>query len=194
MPIQRAWWSYWASRHARQGRRSEKAHADVARSAQKLLEDVLLEKVRWLHERARSRNLCLAGGVALNCVANGRILHEGPFDDLFVPPAPGDAGGAMGAAALAFIERTGQRPFAGRLLHANYGPEFKTRVAEQLAALDISGLDRRSREAELLELTVDRLAAGKASPGFTDAWSLARVRWARAASWPTRVIPACAIG
>src|SRR5262249_17445279 len=64
---------------------------DVAHSAQVLLEEILLAKVRYLHERAPSRHLCMAGGVALNCVANGRIAREGPFANLFVQPAAGDS-------------------------------------------------------------------------------------------------------
>ena len=64
-------------------------HQDLARSLQVVLEELLLEKVRYLAERVPSRNLCLAGGVALNCVANGRILREGPFERLFVQPAAG---------------------------------------------------------------------------------------------------------
>jgi carbamoyltransferase len=136
-------------------------HQDVARSSQALLEDTLLEKVRWLHGRVGSPNLCLAGGVALNAVANGRILREGPFERLFVPPAPGDAGGALGAAALAHVERTGRRPEQGRLLHAQYGPRFADRIARQLAALGIQGIDHRGREALLLEHTVDRLITGR---------------------------------
>ena len=79
-------------------------HADLASSVQALLEEILLQKVRHLHERVPSRRLCLAGGVALNCVANGRICREGPFAEVFIQPAAGDAGGALGAAALAYAE------------------------------------------------------------------------------------------
>jgi len=79
-------------------------HADLACSVQALLEEILLQKVRYLHERVPSGRLCLAGGVALNCVANGRICREGPFDEVFIQPAAGDAGGALGAAALAYAE------------------------------------------------------------------------------------------
>src|SRR5260370_25169919 len=67
-------------------------HRDVARSLQAVLEEVLLEKVRYLHARTGAADLCMAGGVALNCVANGRIRREGPFARLFVQPAARDAG------------------------------------------------------------------------------------------------------
>jgi carbamoyltransferase len=74
------------------------AHADLARSVQERLEEVLLDLARWLHERTGERRLTLAGGVALNCVANSRIWREGPFDDVWVQPAAGDSGTALGAA------------------------------------------------------------------------------------------------
>ena len=70
-------------------------HQDLARSLQALLEEVLLDKARYLHERTGSSRLCLAGGVALNCVANARLLREGPFERLFIPPAAGDAGSCV---------------------------------------------------------------------------------------------------
>ena len=76
------------------------AHADLAATMQKRLEEVLLDLARWLHERTGERDLCMAGGVALNCVANARIAEEGPFDRVWVQPAAGDAGTALGAALL----------------------------------------------------------------------------------------------
>jgi carbamoyltransferase len=73
-------------------------HADLASSVQLRLEEVLLDMSRFLHERTGERTLTMAGGVALNCVANRRLLAEGPFDDIWVQPAAGDAGTALGAA------------------------------------------------------------------------------------------------
>ena len=78
----------------------EQRHKDLAASVQLVLEEVLLELVAALHARTGARHLCLGGGVALNSVAVGRILHEGPFDDVFVMPAAGDAGSALGAAIV----------------------------------------------------------------------------------------------
>ncbi|QCD53843.1 carbamoyltransferase family protein [Streptomyces hawaiiensis] len=75
-------------------------HADVAASAQGVLEETLLDLVRWLHGRTHDRVLTLAGGVALNCVANSRIAREGPFSRVWVQPAAGDAGTALGGALL----------------------------------------------------------------------------------------------
>jgi len=75
---------------------------NIAASIQVVTEEVVLRLASTLHEETGERNLCLAGGVALNCVANGRLLREGPYDNLWVQPAAGDAGGAVGAAAVAW--------------------------------------------------------------------------------------------
>jgi len=71
---------------------------DLAASIQAVTEEVVLRMVRTVHRETSQKNLCLAGGVALNCVANGRILREGPFENIWIQPAAGDAGGALGAA------------------------------------------------------------------------------------------------
>ncbi|MBW8874377.1 MAG: carbamoyltransferase [Acidobacteria bacterium] len=136
-------------------------HRDVARSLQAVLEEILLEKARWLHERTGLPDLCMAGGVALNCVANGRILREGPFRRLFVQPAAGDSGGCLGAAALAHAQLTGERP-GGALPHVYLGPSWREEdIAGLLDAAGLPALDFRHREADLLAAVVDRLAAGK---------------------------------
>jgi len=147
-------------------------HRDVARSLQQALEEILLEKVRYLHGRTGLPDLCFAGGVALNAVANGRIAREGPFERLFVPPAPGDAGGCLGAAALAYLAlasgRSGGHPAPLlRLapLDARLGPRYP--AGEIAALLAASGLapggiaDYRGREAELVEEVARRLARGE---------------------------------
>ena len=77
---------------------------DIARSIQEVTEEVVLRLARTLHRELGTDYLCLAGGVALNCVANGRILREGPFKDIWIQPAAGDAGGALGAALIAWHE------------------------------------------------------------------------------------------
>ena len=77
---------------------------DIARSIQEVTEEVVLRLARTLHKELGTDYLCLAGGVALNCVANGRILREGPFRDIWIQPAAGDAGGALGAALIAWHE------------------------------------------------------------------------------------------
>ena len=77
-------------------------HMNIARSLQAVTEEIMLRMARHAHERTGLDQLCLAGGVALNCVGNGRILREGPFAKIWVQPAAGDAGGALGAALLAW--------------------------------------------------------------------------------------------
>jgi carbamoyltransferase len=83
--------------------------ADLAASVQARLEEVLLDLARWLHERTGDRTLSMAGGVALNCVANSRILREGPYDEVWVQPAAGDSGTALGG-ALHVAREGGDRP------------------------------------------------------------------------------------
>ena len=134
-------------------------HALILQSLQLLLEETLLEKVRHLYEIAPSENLCLAGGVALNCVANGRIHVEGPFQNVFVQPAAGDSGTALGAAALAHIDRCGERHSYAPLSHVYLGPAYDTDgIARLLAETGIEALDFRGNEPALLDAVVDRLA------------------------------------
>jgi carbamoyltransferase len=88
----------------------EQRHMDVARSIQEVTEEIMLRLARHARAVTGQTNLCLAGGVALNCVANGRILREQIFEQLWVQPAAGDAGGALGAALLAWHEGSGKAP------------------------------------------------------------------------------------
>jgi carbamoyltransferase len=137
-------------------------HQDVARSTQVVLERVLLEKVRYLHQQADSDSLCMAGGVALNCVANRAILKHGPFRRMFVQPAAGDAGGAIGAAALAHVYAHGPAGLGGRLEHVYLGPDYSAgELLKTIEAVDLDALDFRGSEEDLLAATVERLAVGK---------------------------------
>lgn len=102
---------------------------DLARSIQEVTEEVMLRMVRHVYKVTGKRNLCLSGGVALNCVANGRILREGPFDNLWVQPASGDAGCALGAALFVwhrYLDRPRVVDNKKDLQSGSYlGPEFK---------------------------------------------------------------------
>ncbi len=82
----------------------EQRHMDLAKSVQEVTEEVMLRMTRHIYRETGCKNLCLAGGVALNCVANGRILKEGPFEDIWIQPAAGDSGGALGAAMFAWYQ------------------------------------------------------------------------------------------
>jgi len=88
-------------------------HMDIAASVQAVTEEVMLRAARHLHTETGMKNLCLAGGVALNCVGNGRILREGPFENIWIQPAAGDAGGALGAALFVWYQLLGNRRQAG---------------------------------------------------------------------------------
>ena len=135
---------------------------DVAKSAQVVLEEILLDKVRYLHDKVPSENLCMAGGVALNVVANSRCLKEGPFKHMFVQPAAGDAGGCIGAAATAYFRRTGQNPPRKNLRHVYLGPgNSSSETYQLLKASSARFQDYRQREQELIRYAVDRLVEGK---------------------------------
>ncbi|MCB1182712.1 carbamoyltransferase [bacterium] len=101
---------------------------DLARSVQEVTEEIVLRQVAHAHAVTGERNLCLAGGVALNCVANGRIIREGPFENVWIQPAAGDAGGALGAALHVWhqVQDNPRAPDGGRdtMRGAYLGPEF----------------------------------------------------------------------
>jgi len=133
---------------------------DIARSIQAVTEEVVLRLARTVHAELGNEYLCLAGGVALNCVANGRILREGPFRDIWVQPAAGDAGGALGAALVAWHEYHDKpRKVNGhdRMRGAYLGPRYGD--AEIQAQLDrLGAVYERLDEAALLERLCEILA------------------------------------
>lgn len=136
-------------------------HKDIAKSLQVVLEEVLLEKAIYLHELTGSENLCMAGGVALNCVANGKILRNGPFKRLFVQPSANDAGTALGAAALAYIELSG-KPIAEPIKHVYLGPKFEVKeIGKMLSATSLNYHDFQGKTEEMMEAIAERLANGK---------------------------------
>jgi carbamoyltransferase len=137
---------------------------DLAASIQVVCEDVVLRAGRYAHQLSGSPNLVMAGGVALNCVANGRVLREGPFENIWIQPAAGDAGGALGAALLVWHHMLGQprTPIApdaqkGSLL----GPAFA--VEDIRVFLDSTGAayDVLADEQLLLDRVARLLAEGK---------------------------------
>jgi carbamoyltransferase len=142
----------------------EELHLDLAASIQAVTEEVLLRIGRHLHEQTGQTNLVLAGGVALNCVANGRLLREGPFDKLWIQPAAGDAGGALGAALFVWhqlLEKP-RRPEPGDSQRGSFlGPEFSTNAIEAFLRQAETPYQRFADEAELLEHTAQLLAQEK---------------------------------
>jgi carbamoyltransferase len=133
-------------------------HENVAASMQAVLEEAYLHLVATAWERTRVPNLCLAGGVALNAVANGRIRPETMFDEVYVQPAAGDAGTAVGAAFHVWNQELG-RPRGFVMEHAYTGPAFSDQ--ECATALAAAGLDgERLDDDELFRAVAERIAAG----------------------------------
>jgi len=126
---------------------------DLARSVQVVCEEVMLRMARTVHRETGLQDLCLAGGVALNCVGNGRLLREGPFRRLWIQPAAGDAGGALGVAQLIW-HRYCQEPrwvTPGRdaMRGAYLGPEFSPAEIERYLEAQGAGYERLDRETLL---------------------------------------------
>lgn len=138
-------------------------HCDLALAIQEVTEDLLLELIQTAKKITKSNNLCLSGGVALNCVANGKILHSGIFDNIYVPSSPGDSGAAVGAALYAYhhyFEQDIEQNISRQNQTAYLGPEYSEK--------DILGLMRQyqaqatpMQEEELLKETAKLLHQGK---------------------------------
>jgi carbamoyltransferase len=142
----------------------EQRHMDLAASIQAVTEEIILRLGRDLHRQTHMKHLVLAGGVALNCVANGRLLREGPFDDIWIQPAAGDAGGALGAALFVWhqlLERPrgngGRDSQKGSLL----GPKFSTAEILQFLNGAEAPHQRFDDQAALLDHVARLLADGK---------------------------------
>jgi carbamoyltransferase len=109
----------------------EVRHYDIARSLQAALEDTVQRIAAWLHRETGSSNLCLAGGVALNCVMNSRLRDRGPFESIWVQPAAGDAGTALGAALWVDAQERGSRERGFQMDHAFLGPGYTDEEIEE---------------------------------------------------------------
>ena len=134
-------------------------HQDMAASAQAVLEETLLHLGRHLKTVTKEERLCLAGGVAYNCVANSRLLRDAGFDEVFVPPAAGDSGAALGA-ALWLTHRRGGLSAPMVMRTASWGPQFSEAACR--AALEAAGLAvERLDDAPLCEKVAGELAAGR---------------------------------
>ncbi|MEI6655909.1 MAG: carbamoyltransferase [Verrucomicrobiota bacterium] len=142
----------------------EQRHMDLAASIQQATEEIVLRMAREVQRQTQMPNLVMAGGVALNCVANGRLLREGPFDQLWIQPAAGDAGGALGAALFVWhqlldkprvpVERDGQQ---GSFL----GPRHATAAVTRFLAGTGAPYELLENEADLLTRVAQLIAHGK---------------------------------
>jgi carbamoyltransferase len=145
-------------------------HYDVAASVQKVFEDTLFDMLRWLHEQTASRNLCLAGGCALNSLANGKITSETPFERVFIQPAAHDGGAALGAALYVRHATLGEAR-GSRMRHGYWGPAFPSndcRVAAEKAGLRVECLP----DDALLPRVAQAIAEGAIV-----AWFQGRMEW-----------------
>jgi len=156
--------------------KAEQIHFDIAASAQLVLEEALLKMVNHVYEETNMKNLCLGGGVALNGVANYRILKEGPFENLHIPPSPGDAGSAIGCAQYLYFHykknKRVLREEADRIQNNIYvGPSFSNEEIKSF--LDKNNIEYKYLERkELLEQTA-KLISEKNIVG----WYQGRMEW-----------------
>ncbi len=148
----------------------DQRHMDLAASVQAVTEEVMLRLARAAANETGRKNLCLAGGVALNCVANGKILRDGAFDNIFVQPAAGDAGGALGAALAAHYWHHGNErmnPAGSDGMQGSYlGPQFEQDDIEQRLTAAGARFDVAANEAALIECVADALAGEQAVGWF----------------------------
>ncbi|MDH4135775.1 MAG: carbamoyltransferase [Anaerolineae bacterium] len=146
-------------------------YADVAASIQGVTEKVLLKMASYAYQETGLKKLCLAGGVALNSVANGRILRETPFEELYIQPAAGDSGGAVGAALYAYHVLL-QKPRRFVMEHAYWGEEYSEAQVKEY--LDSNGIRYEYVEDDerLVEMMVDDLLKGKVV-----GWFQGRFEW-----------------
>ena len=121
---------------------------DIAASIQEVTEEIVLSVARTLQKETDSENLCLAGGVALNCVANGRLQREGSFKNLWIQPAAGDAGGALGCALSAWYEYADQPRVAQRTSDGMYGGYLGPRFSSQEVRTDLDRLGAKYTELD----------------------------------------------
>ena len=169
-------------------------HMDLAASVQAVTEEIVLRLARSVKKETGAKNLCLAGGVALNCVANGKLLRENLFDGIWVQPAAGDAGGAVGAAFAAYHGYLGQaRKLNGHLdgMAGSYlGPEYTDDEIEKRLAAAGAKLTRLTRTRSSSRRR-RRWPTRRRWAGCRAAWSSGRARSAPARSWATRARPRC---
>lgn len=144
-------------------------HMDIAASIQSVTEEIVLRLTRALARETGARNLCLAGGVALNCVANGKLLRDGRFDQIWIQPAAGDAGGALGAALAAYYSHK-KNPRSlnggGDAMSGSYlGPSFsQTEIERRLKS--VGAKFETMAESDVIEATAQDLANEKAVGWF----------------------------
>jgi carbamoyltransferase len=148
---------------------------DMAASIQKVTEEIMLRMSRYVHKVTGQDKLCLAGGVALNCVGNGRILREGPFKDIWIQPASGDAGGALGAALLVWYKYLGNERLTDETQDTQQasllGPEYKDEEIESFLKNEDVPYKRLSKEE------IPDFIAGLIAEGHVIGWFQGRMEF-----------------
>src|SRR5580700_7008211 len=153
----------------------EQRHRNLASALQARLEEVYLGMLRKLAERTGLKAVCLAGGVAFNCVANGKIFDNTPFEQVFVQPAAGDAGLAIGAAFFVWHQKLG-KPRSFVMEHSYWGPEFSQEDIR--SAVEASGVSREGYGVEELhEEVLNKRTAGMVMDGKILGWFQGRAEW-----------------
>ena len=155
---------------------AEQIHYDIAASAQLVLEDILLKMVNHVHKKTSMKNICLGGGVALNGVANCRILKEGPFENVHIPPSPGDGGSAIGCAQyLYYCEEKNTRKIENSVEAVQnnvfVGPSYSNTEIESF--LDINKINFKLLENNSLLETTAKLI----SEGNVVGWYQGKMEW-----------------
>jgi len=157
--------------------KAEQIHLDIGASAQLVLEEILLKMAKHVHEKTNLKNLCLGGGVALNGVANYRLLKEGPFDKIHIPPSPGDGGSAIGCATYAYYsilnnERIIETDTAKTISNNVYlGPQYtndKIKSFLELNKIPYQKLERQELLTSTAKLISDQNVVG---------WYQGRLEW-----------------
>ena len=160
-------------------------HMDVASSIQKVTEDIMIKIARSARKEYGLKNLCLAGGVALNCVANGKIMEEKIFENIWVQPAAGDAGGALGSAlALWHIDQNNPRTVNVHddMLGSYLGPEYSQKEIEKELGR-IGAKFKTFKEDEIINKTVNHLSKGEAIGWFQGRMEFGPSTWCKIYTW-----------
>ena len=152
-------------------------HMDIARSTQLMYEGALMNMLNALHKKYITDNLCLAGGCAMNSVANGKIYQNTPFKNIYIQSAAGDAGGAIGAACWVWHKEGGKRGFV--MNHSYWGPKFTCESVENILTLNKEKLSDENCEISKLDLETDlcERVAQLIADGNVVGWFQGRMEW-----------------
>jgi carbamoyltransferase len=153
-------------------------HFDLGASIQRVLEEIILKMAKYIHEKTGMKNLCYGGGVALNGVANYRLLQEGPFENIFIPPSPGDAGSAVGCAQYAYYihhknpKKNTENESSQKIYENVYvGPAYTNKEIKEF--LDSKNIDYETNDRDSLLKNTSKLI----SQGNIVGWYQGKMEW-----------------